>query len=160
MIKYRTSSGQHRTPPLAAMQRQACLLVYISKFSRRYPISENPPSASPSNSALLTHHLPRDGCGWPMRISLLNREARCPLRNFDTEPPFSYCYELQRSIAGKASLTRVPPPICALAAGFQFVAEPTTVGAANDPSDSMSYVACNGCGRESYAKRMGFASAK
>jgi hypothetical protein len=42
-------------------------------------------------------HLRRCGCGRPVRISLFEaRETSMPrVRNFDTEPPFSYYYELQ-----------------------------------------------------------------
>lgn len=64
------------------------------------------------------------------------------------------------TIAWKASLTRIPPPICVFAPGSQFALKLKTVGAANDLSDSMPYFACNGCGRESYAKGIGFGSAK
>jgi hypothetical protein len=62
-----------------------------------------------------------------LRLSLAERYLSCSrsetrmsrLRNFDTEPPSSYCYELQPKIARKASLTRAPPPICAFAPGSQ-----------------------------------------
>ena len=35
--------------------------------------------------------------GWPVRISLVRseRDTMSRLRNFDTEPPSSYCYEFQ-----------------------------------------------------------------
>jgi hypothetical protein len=64
------------------------------------------------------------------------------------------------TIAWKASLTRIPPLICVFAPDSQFALKLKTVGAANDLSDSMPYLVCNGCGRESDANGIGFASAK
>jgi hypothetical protein len=68
------------------------------------------------------------------------------VRNFDTVPPFSYCYELQldrrlESVANAhtAADLRVRP-------GFHFALNLKTVGAANDLSDSMPYSVRNGCG--------------
>jgi hypothetical protein len=45
---------------------------------------------------------------------------------------FLYCYELQLGHRLKVSPTRIPPPICASAPGFQFAPDLKTVGAAND----------------------------
>ena len=65
-----------------------------------------------------------------------------------------------RTVAGKASLTRIPPPICVPALGPQLALNWKTGSAANDLSDSMPDFACNGPGRDSYANGISFASAK
>jgi hypothetical protein len=45
------------------------------------------------------------------------------------------------TIAGKASPTRIPPPICALALGSQLALNLKTVGAANDLRDTLALFA-------------------
>jgi hypothetical protein len=54
------------------------------------------------------------------------------LRNFDIEPPSSYCYELQPDHRLETPLTRTPPPICTFAPGSLIALIWRAVDAAND----------------------------
>jgi hypothetical protein len=45
------------------------------------------------------------------------------------------------TIAGKVSLTRIPPPICVPALGSQLALNMKTVGAANDLRDTLALFA-------------------
>src|SRR6266567_3421293 len=74
-------------PPHPAMIAHSKLSYHVCfKFSRSRPNTKNRSVASP----------PRD-CRLAVRISLVQSErGTMPhLRNFDTEPPPSYCYELR-----------------------------------------------------------------
>ena len=55
-----------------------------------------PPSPARLFQPSRSVHLRRGSCGCPVRISLVEPRGVTPRpRNFDTEPPSSYCYELQ-----------------------------------------------------------------
>ena len=100
LIEYRVDSIKHATSP----SRHDCSQQVV--ISREFQIQsiaskhQNRSAASPPRwLAPLQHarllHLRRD-CGWLCEYLLFKAsEAQCPcLRNFDTELPSSYCYEL------------------------------------------------------------------
>jgi hypothetical protein len=65
-------------------------------------------------------------------LFLSERDAMSRLRNFDTEPPSSYCYEFQPDHRLETPLTRTPPPICTFVPDSQTALIWRTVNAAND----------------------------
>jgi hypothetical protein len=65
-------------------------------------------------------------------LFLSERDAMPRLRNFDTEPPSSYCYEFQPDHRLETPLTRTPPPICTFVPDSQTALIWRTVNAAND----------------------------
>jgi hypothetical protein len=124
-IEHRDISVKHTTSPSRrGWSAASCCFTLCqiqSATSEHKTVRRSATHLNPSIVArsLLRHR--RCGCRWLSRISLV-REARprmSRLRNFDTEPLSSYCYELQPYIARKASLTRAPPPICTSAPGSQ-----------------------------------------
>jgi len=105
-------------------------------------------------------HLRRRRCR-SVRISLVEPRGVTPRsRNFDTEPPSSYCYELQPDRRWESVANVQTAAGLRVRLWFSIRTEVKTVGAANEPSDSMPYVARNGCRRELYANGIGFGSAK
>jgi hypothetical protein len=114
---------QHKPPPRCD-ERAEMSAYYLFKFSLRGPTSEVSGSLRSALTYLFTLRLSAFGDGdvaWPERISLVSKRSigTSRLRNFDTEHPFSFCYEQQFAIAWKASLTCTPPPICASTQGSQ-----------------------------------------
>ena len=106
------------------------------KFSRRCLTSV--PSGSHYHvclarpfQTLLTIHLRRGGCGRPGCISLFERlrTLNAPREKFPTQLHHSHiAMSCNPTIAGKASLTRLSPPICASALDSRFETELKTVG--------------------------------
>jgi hypothetical protein len=80
-------------------------------------------------------------------------------RNFDTEPPSSYCYELQPDRRWESVANVQTAAGLRVRLWLSIRAEVKALGAANEPSDSMPYFARNGCRRELYANGIGVASA-
>jgi hypothetical protein len=70
--------------------------------------------------------------GQCVSLFLSARDAMPRLRNFDTEPPSSYCYEFQPDHRLETPLTRTPPPICTFVPDSQTALIWRTVNAAND----------------------------
>jgi hypothetical protein len=71
------------------------------QFQSAMPGIQNRPVATPRSSARLcnpsTYFALNALLGWPVRISLVeaSETLMSRLRNFDTKPPSSYCYEFR-----------------------------------------------------------------
>jgi len=146
------------------MLRQVILISCALKFDRRclHLVARHRTRLparlfQPSRSV----HLRRGSCGCPVRISLVEPRGVTPRpRNFDTEPPSPYCYELQPDRRWESVANVHTAAGLRVRLWLSIRPEVKTVGAANEPSDSMPYFARNGCRRELYANGIGFASAK
>jgi hypothetical protein len=87
-------------PPLAVIGHGKLSFHAFFKFSRLRPNvkivqplrrAPQPVRSNPSTCFAF------GACGWLVRISLVRseRDTNAPLRDFDTEPQSSYCYEVQ-----------------------------------------------------------------
>ena len=143
------------------MPRQVVFLFALQNSTGDAGISRHRTRPQPvCLSPLDPFHLRRVRCGRPVRISLVESRGVTPRsRNFDTELPSSYCYELQPDHRWESVANVHTAADLRVRLWFSIRAEERTVGAANDPSDSMPYVARNGCRRELYANGIGMASA-
>lgn len=91
MIKTCIDSVEHKTPLSPRYARQVAILL-VSQIQPAMPQRiAHPRLLDRPFQTLLTIHL---RCGRPVPISLFERWTH-RVRNFDTAPLFSYCYELQ-----------------------------------------------------------------
>ena len=93
-------------------------------FSPPLPDTEMSDSAMPRTSARFSSTRPQAPRSSLLKLagaffSYPERTKHCAprLRNFDTEQPSSYCYELRTQLRLESVATRTPPPICTSALG-------------------------------------------
>jgi hypothetical protein len=87
-------------PPLTVIAHGKLPFHVMFQFQSAMPGIQNRPVVTPRSSARLSNP---PACfalgallGWLVRISLIRSETPMSrLRNFDTEPPSSYCYEFR-----------------------------------------------------------------